>query len=234
MQDEVTKHTKKIYDTVKNPKHTFGEKVKEVFVEIFIIVFAVTLSIWLHGWSEHRHQQKEVDKFLNNIKDDLKKDIETLTSEREEYIKSNKAYGYILSLNKFQFDSLAKLNISIDFPVHTHGQMINSGNYEGFKSSGKIGYIENEKLQQKILAYYQKTVPNIIEIDKIYSELLLKAVERKIENEGKLQSEIYTDPKFRSSISYILLLGKNNVRVYDEIGKKDAKDIISEIDNGEK
>ena len=112
--------------------------------------------------------------------------------------------------------------------------MINNENYEGFKSSGKIGYIKNEKLQQKILAYYQKTVPNIIEIDKIYSELLLKAVERKIENEGKLPSVIYTDPKFRSSISYILLLGKNNVRVYDEIGKKDAKDINSGIDNSEK
>ncbi|HEX7458437.1 MAG TPA: hypothetical protein VF301_08385 [Ginsengibacter sp.] len=38
MQDEVTKHTKKIYDTVKNPKHTFGEKVKEIIIEIFIIV----------------------------------------------------------------------------------------------------------------------------------------------------------------------------------------------------
>ena len=49
MQDEVTKHTKKIYDTVKNPNHTFGQKVKEVFMEIFIIVFAVTLSIWLHS-----------------------------------------------------------------------------------------------------------------------------------------------------------------------------------------
>jgi hypothetical protein len=29
MQDEVTKHTKKIYDAMKNSQHSFGEKVKE-------------------------------------------------------------------------------------------------------------------------------------------------------------------------------------------------------------
>jgi len=64
MQEEISKHTKKIYNTMKNPKHTFTEKIKEVLIEIFIIVFAVTLSIWLHSWSEHNHQQKEVTAFL--------------------------------------------------------------------------------------------------------------------------------------------------------------------------
>jgi hypothetical protein len=48
MQDEVTKHTRKIFKTIKNPSHTFSEKLKEIVVEILIIVFAVTLSIWLH------------------------------------------------------------------------------------------------------------------------------------------------------------------------------------------
>ena len=58
MQEEVKKHTKRIYETVKSPNHTFSEKLKEIVIEIFIIVFAVTLSIWLHSWSEHRHEQK--------------------------------------------------------------------------------------------------------------------------------------------------------------------------------
>ena len=38
MQDEILKHTKKIYTEVKNPKDTFGEKVKEIIIEILIIV----------------------------------------------------------------------------------------------------------------------------------------------------------------------------------------------------
>ena len=59
MQEEVKKHTKKIYNAMKNPKHTFADKIKEVSIEIFIIVFAVTLSIWLHSWSEKHHQREE-------------------------------------------------------------------------------------------------------------------------------------------------------------------------------
>lgn len=71
MQEEITKHSEKIYKTVKNSEHTLGEKVKEIIVEIGIIVFAVTLSIWLHSWSEHRHQQEEVSVFLGNLKNDF-------------------------------------------------------------------------------------------------------------------------------------------------------------------
>ena len=33
MQEEVKKHTQKIYNTMKNPKHTFAEKMKEVLIE---------------------------------------------------------------------------------------------------------------------------------------------------------------------------------------------------------
>jgi hypothetical protein len=57
MQEEVTKHTRKIYQAMKNPDHSFWGKIREVTVEILIIVFAVTLSIWLHNWSDHREEQ---------------------------------------------------------------------------------------------------------------------------------------------------------------------------------
>ena len=52
MQEEVAKHTEKIYKAIKNNEHGFGEKVREIAIEIGIIVFAVTLSIWLHSWSD--------------------------------------------------------------------------------------------------------------------------------------------------------------------------------------
>src|SRR5471030_1938443 len=83
MQDEVTKHTKKIYKTVKDKEHTFAEKFKEVIVEIFIIVFAVTLSIWLHSWSEDRHEHKVAIAFLKGLKKDLYEDVKQLNANRE-------------------------------------------------------------------------------------------------------------------------------------------------------
>ena len=230
MQDEVTKHTKKIYNTVKNPKYTFSEKAKETGIEIFIIVFAVSLSIWLHSCSEHRHEQAEVKSFLQNVREDLKKDIESLNSDKEQYIRTNKLYLFAANVTHAQIDSLEKINEIVSFPVHAPGQKINNGNYESFKSSGKIGFIENEKLKQGLLSYYQKTVPNIIYVDNLYNTFLFKTFDIKAENADKTQKELYLNPKLRATIGHVIMLGENNVRLYDESGIKQAQELVEEID----
>lgn len=230
MQEEITKHSEKIYKTVKNTEHTLGEKVKEIIIEICIIVFAVTLSIGLHGWSEHRHQQEEVAAFLANLKNDLKNDIESIDNERKAYQKTNKEYEKILALTSFQLDSISKTKNKVDFPAHSHGHTMNIGNYEGFKSSGKIGYIEDEKLKQKILSYYQIVVPALDEVDTFYNDYLFKCFDKMIENADKSEAEMYSDPKFKKSIEFLVKLGKNNIRVYDENTKPLALELIKEIE----
>ncbi|KAF2081042.1 DUF6090 family protein [Flavobacterium sharifuzzamanii] len=230
MQEEITKHSNKIYKTVKNSEHTLGEKVKEIIIEIFIIVFAVTLSIWLHGWSEHRHQQEEVSVFLANMKNDLKNDIESIDREIHAYQKTNADYEKILALTPSQLDSIYKSKGKVNFPIHSHGQTLTIGNYESFKSSGKLGYIEDEKLKQKILNYYQIFVPAANEVDKMYTEFLFKCFDKEIENADKPEKELYSDPKYKKTLSYLVKLGKNNIRVYKENTKPLAVELIKEIE----
>ena len=114
--DEVTKHTKKIYDTLKNKKYTLGEKVKETIIEILIIVFAVTLSIWLHSWSEHRHEQKEVREFLRGLKDDLTKDIQLLNENKTVINQLDSNFGFLLHVVNSQaaggYGIVSLINIS--------------------------------------------------------------------------------------------------------------------------
>lgn len=230
MQEEITKHSEKIYKTVKNSKHTLGEKVKEIIIEIFIIVFAVTLSISLHSWSEHGHQQEEVTVFLENLKNDLQNDVKNIDIEKEAYSKSNISYENILALTTLQLDSIYKSKNKVDFPIYAHGPKMNIGNYEGFKSSGKIGYIEDEKLKQKILNYYQIFVPAINEVDKYYNDFLFKCFDKMIENADKPEKELYSDPKFKKTIEFLVKLGKNNIRVYDKNTKPLTIDLIKEIE----
>lgn len=230
MQEEITKHSEKIYKTVKNSKHTLGEKVKEIIIEIFIIVFAVTLSISLHSWSEHRHQQEEVTVFLENLKNDLQNDVKNIDIEKEAYSKSNISYENILALTTLQLDSIYKSKNKVDFPIYAHGPKMNIGNYEGFKSSGKIGYIEDEKLKQKILNYYQISVPAINEVDKMYNDFLFKCFDKMIENADKSEEELYSDLKFKKTIEFLVKLGKNNIRVYDMNTKPQAIELIKEIE----
>lgn len=230
MQEEITKHSKKIYKTVKNTEHTLGEKVKEIIVEISIIVFAVTLSISLHSWSEHRHQQEEVSVFLANLKNDLQDDIKKLESEKKQYQNANKGYEKILGLTTLQLDSIYRSKDIVHLPVYSHGQIMNVGNFEGFKSSGKIGYIEDEKLKQKILSYYQLWVPSINEVDKVYDNFLFKCFDKMIENADKSEVRLYSDPKFKKTIEFLIRIGKNNIRVYDKNVKPQAIELIKEIE----
>ncbi|MBF4519527.1 hypothetical protein IRZ71_24575 [Flavobacterium sp. ANB] len=230
MQEEVQKHTQKIYRTAKNTEHTLGEKVKEIIIEIFIIVFAVTLSIGLHSWSEHRYQQEEVSAFLANLKNDLKNDIENIDNEKEAYQKSNMEYEKILALTPLQLDRIYKSKNKVNFPIYSHGPKMNIANYEGFKSSGKIGYIEDEKLKQKILNYYQIFVPAVNEVDKYYNDFLFKSFDKMIENADKPEEKLYSDPKFKKTIEFLVRLGKNNIRVYNENTKPLAIELIKEIE----
>jgi hypothetical protein len=231
MQEEIIKHTKQAYKKSKNPKHSFGEKTKEIIIEVFIIVFAISLSIWLHSWSEHRHQQEEVNVFLSNLKNDLKEDIENIEIEKKEYEKSNTGYQKLLDLTALQIDSISKSkNNKFNFPVHSQGPKNIIGNFEGFKSSGKIGYIEDEKLKQKILNYYQVIVPAINEVDKVYNDFLFKCFDKMIENADKSDKKLYSDAKFKKTIFFLIMIGKNNIRVYEKNSIPEANQLIKEIE----
>ena len=230
MQEEVQKHTQRIYKAAKSKEHTLGDKVKEILIEIFIIVFAVTLSISLHSWSEHKHQQEEVKVFLENLKNDLQNDVKSIDIEKEAYKKSNMDYEKILALTPHQLDSIYKSKNKVEFPIYSHGPKMNIGNFEGFKSSGKIGYIEDEKLKQKILNYYQIYVPAINEVDKYYNDFLFKCFDKMIENADKSEQDMYADPKFKKTLEFLVKLGNNNIRVYDKNTKPLTIELIKEIE----
>ena len=158
MQDEIAKHGKKIYSTVKS-HNSFNEKLKEVIIEIFIIVFAVTLSIWLHSWSEHTHEQHEAEKFLIELKSDIERDIQLLEQNKQLSARLDSNYKFVLNLGTAPMSDTV-LGAYTD--MYTFSTNFNTGRYEGFKSGGKIGTIENDSLKNNILVYYQQTIPNLI------------------------------------------------------------------------
>ena len=161
-EQEVIKHTKKVFSIWSNKEHSFLHKVKEFLIEVAIIVFAVTLSIWLHSRSEHRHQQEEVKEFLLGLRADLQNDIQEMTGDKESYEKQGKAFSYITHVKMHEtlnIDSLKKYQNSV---FNSTGLIQNSGRFEGFKSSGKIGTIEDKKLQNDIMDLYQENIPSLL------------------------------------------------------------------------
>jgi Family of unknown function (DUF6090) len=231
MEEELTKHTKKIYHTIKNPGHSFLEKLKEVAIEIFIIVFAVTLSIWLHNWSDHRLEQKETEEFLRGLKNDLAKDIELLKENKNAIARVDSGFNFIVALNNNKaIDTASGKLISDHLNLEACTTHPNIGRYEGFKSSGKIGTIENDSLKQSVLVYYQQTIPNLDDMETLVNAFQMNILNVEVDRNDKMSlAAVAKTHKMRA----LLQLGTQNMegelRAYDE-AQQQAKEIILMID----
>ena len=227
MDHEVSKHLKKIYAIAQKTRKSLVEKIIDILIEIFIIIFAITLSIKLHSCSEHRLEQTETKEFLIDLKEDLQKDIERVTSAKTNLNTNIQPYIRLKGFTKEQIDDLEQNHFEITLPMILVIRKTNSGNYEGFKSSGKIGLIENKKLKKAILDYYQDTMPSIGSLEDISNNQFTHLLDLIRESSSKKEM-------FKSSVMdqmYIsIMLAKSLLSNYDEI-VKDAKDIIKEIDN---
>jgi hypothetical protein len=160
-EQEVIKHTKKVFKIWGNNSHSFWGKVREFILEIIIIVFAVSLSIWLHGKSENRHKQHEVKEFLLGLRQDLLSDMKEIKADRESYMSQGQAFTYISSVKpgaSLDADSLRKYQ---GWLFNTTRLQQNDGRFEGFKASGKIGNID-VAIQNNIMDLYQENVPALL------------------------------------------------------------------------
>ena len=232
MQDEVSKHTKKVFEEFKNTRHSTAEKIKEIVIEIVIIVFAVTVSIWLHNWSEHRHEQQVAREFLKGLQKDLTEDIKTLERNRNTIADLDSNYTYLLSISKNQPDDgqvSSKIHKHLVYDIiSTH---LNTARYDGFKSSGKIETISNDSLKEKILFYYQQTISKLTDLEVFLNSWQLKILDFDVNKGEKLPiKDFVTTDKMKSLLGLGLYNFKNSIHNYNETIKQ-AKEIISQIDS---
>jgi hypothetical protein len=205
-----------------NKEHSFKEKVKEIIIEIFIIVFAVTLSIWLHSWSEKHHQKEEVKEFLIDLNQDLNQDILLM----ETYSVRLKSFNKNLEkLNQYKsnYEEFKKLKIN-PLPPFINRET-STGDYDGFKSSGKIGYIENKELKSSILKYYQQNMLRLGNAEKFFGNL---SFETSLRVTDKSMESVIDN----SNITRLNILGGISteiIQAYDQ-QIKTAKAIIKEIE----
>ena len=226
MQDELTKHGLKIYKTMADRKHTLGEKIREILIEILIIVFAVTLSIWLHSWSEHKHEQKEVKEFLRGLKIDLTEDILLLKQSHDTIEVVDRNFTTAFRLRKNQLPDSLVHHLFYYSMIVTNP---NNARYEGFKSSGKLGNIEDDSLREAILVYYQRTAPDIIGHESIVNQLQEKILDYQIEKTDVSINEFLALTKVKGMLQITAMNTQNSLYRYEQ-SIKQVKRLIALID----
>ncbi|PRC93255.1 hypothetical protein [Solimicrobium silvestre] len=162
-EQEISKHTLNALKTIANKENDIWHKLREVALEIFIIVFAVTLSIWMHEQGEHRHEQQQVKSFLIGLKADIQSDIADMNDNIQSYQEDDAIYSYLANLgpattlDKVKFeDAYAHATVGFNRFFIPH-----NSRYEGFKSSGKLTSIEDDKLLQHIVSLHEEAMPVI-------------------------------------------------------------------------
>ena len=167
-EQEVIKHTKKIFGLWTSEKSVW-HIASEFIQEIIIIIFAVSVSIYFHDRSELKHQRHETKEFLLGLRQDLQTDIGEMNKDKNSFHRSGMAFLYITGrkLNEpLNSDTITKYR---NWIFNTTGLMPNSGRFEGFKSAGKIGTIENKELQNNIMDLYQENIPILISSTDFYT-----------------------------------------------------------------
>lgn len=228
---EVAKATKKIVDAAKSGDESIWHKIKEMATEISIIVFAVSLSIAFHSWSEARHEQHEVKTFLNGLRKDLKKDIQEMSSDIVAYKNQKKAFSYFANHPKSETISQDSLKSYSEYFYTFTGYGGNTGRYEGFKSSGKIGFIENDTLQNDILDLYEEKIPILSVSTDFYKAQKLKFAEYITENtvdypKGNITKVLSSDPIknrsriYLSSVDRIITNYQGSIQLMEKIIKE--------------
>jgi hypothetical protein len=158
-EQEVIKHTKKIFKIVRNKNFTFWHKLRDFVIEVFIIVIAITLSIWFNNRSEHRNEQGQVKVFLTGLNSDLMADITDAKNSLDTYKKYNLLYTYLSNLDKSIKPNQDSLKLALTYLYSYSSFREHKSRFTGFLSAGKILTIENDTLTQDILDYYQEIVP---------------------------------------------------------------------------
>ncbi|HEY4965996.1 MAG TPA: hypothetical protein VII28_06330 [Puia sp.] len=186
MEDEVVKHAKKIYKTWFSKEFSIWHKISEFLVEILIIFFAVSISIWFHNRSEHAHEQAEVKAFLMGLRSDLNDDISEMQNDKISLMEQGKIFSYITSLKIKEPPSKDTLNKYRHALFVTTSLNPNDGRFEGFKSSGKIGIIENKELQNDIMDLYQEEIVSLHASTNGYNSWKINFLNYVIENQKRL------------------------------------------------
>ncbi len=173
--------------------------------------------------------------FLSVLQKDQLEDIAQMESDKRSDVHATLLVNYITNLKKGQpvnTDSLQHYgnNFFFSFTQLT----VNSARLEGFKSSGKIGLIENHELQHNILSFYQEEIHNLLLSTERYNIQKEKLTDHVFENRKRVTDSTsnLVHVMGTDEVHYrmqALIVAQVVLQRYDLAIDK-AKKIVSEID----
>ena len=164
------------------------------------------------------------------FRSDLRQDVKLLEKNRKTILGLDSNFKAIVAINS---QAQVKNKDSIHFEVWIPVTRPNIGRYDGFKSSGKIGTIENDSLKQNILVFYQQTIPNLAYGENYVNSVQLKILDLAIDKKGEVpMTNFLATEKLQALLNLAIYNFDSNILEYNEAIRQ-ANKIIQEIDKDE-
>lgn len=158
-EEKVIKHTEKAIHLLKDKESKVKEKITGFIEEIVVIIIAVSITLAFHNWNDARQERKIEREFLTGLKEDLKQNAAGLEESIKRYQPTIDYYNQVwkqINTNKPDPQYMDSLS---GYLRNTSYFVFDDSRFEGFKSSGYLRLIENEKLLQHILILYSVDMP---------------------------------------------------------------------------
>jgi hypothetical protein len=168
MEDELIKNTNQIWKKLRSEDGILT-KLRSILGEILVIGFAVSFSIWINNLAEYKKEQEEVLDFLLICQEELSGDTADLKRCKDKVESVFRSNQVLISLNEKMLDSIKKNNIDVSYDGTPVIRRTHIAGYEGFKTSGRLGNIENKNLKRKIMEYYEVLMPSLREAEDYYN-----------------------------------------------------------------
>jgi len=123
--------------------------------EIILVVIGILIALQVNNWNEERKEQKRLKQYAKSLVEDLKSDISMLNVSLQQAQMKHKV---IDSLRIIMYNTPVQELSNLDLYIIMHDIIYrpykwNRSTLNELKNSGGLGYITNENIQKKLVAY---------------------------------------------------------------------------------
>jgi hypothetical protein len=226
-EEKIIQHSQNAVRLLKSKSISIKKKILGFLEEIVIIIVAVSLTLAFHNWNDRRNEREIADNFLAGIKQDLLKDAGDIRGGVKEYEPTVDYYDSAWQqINNHKIDT-AGLDAASGALINTSYLVYDDSRFEGFKSSGYLRLIRNEKLLKDLMQAYSTDMPFEKAMDNQIFQKRSNDFDRyigtkvPIDSSGKIHvSTLLNDPAVRYHIFYYRLALHERQTRKAELAKK--------------
>lgn len=219
MEDEIIKNTNQIWKKLRAEGGIF-QKIRSIIGEILVIGFAFSFSIWLNNRAEYKKEQDDVQDFMLILKEELEGDTSDLMRCKSEIETALETNIFLVNLTAASLDSMKKKKQPLGFNGKPIIRNTHRAGYEGFKTSGKLGNIENKLLKRMIVEYYEVTIPSLLQVEELYNQRCSKTIDLLLDRISDVDKAAFLEKRVQKELQFNIQIGSGLPQSYQNIQTK--------------